>query len=70
MGCIVNDLGHIGFPLSNILSDIRHGVVISNRVADTNAKAVVEKPKVDDHLQASKELSSCLRTLFTEDDVD
>jgi hypothetical protein len=40
MGCIVNDLGHIGFPLSNVLSDIRHGVVISNRVADTNVKAV------------------------------
>jgi hypothetical protein len=49
MSCIVNELGNIGFPLSSILIDIRHGVVISNRVADTNDKAIMEKPKLTDN---------------------
>jgi hypothetical protein len=34
---------------SAVLSDIRHGVVISNRVADTNDKAIMEKPKLTDN---------------------
>ena len=67
---IFNDFCHVASPLGNMGSDIGHNFLVCNGIADTNAEPIVKKPVVDDFLNASEKLSSRIRSLFTEDDMD
>ena len=66
---LLDDIRNFLISLWNGLGNVGHGLLISNSIADADTEAIVEKPEVDNHLYASEELTSFLRTLFTKYDV-
>ena len=57
------------FTLRYCLRDVRHSLVVSDDITDTNRETVVEQPIVHDCLQTSEQRPRHLGSLLTEDNV-